>query len=265
MASKAKRVRYSFWMFVFSFLAGSVFFFFENFCFLLLSGYVLEAPNADVEKRFWDLLPPECIRYWPVMVLKSSQISILMEKTFPVRVSTEAKGVGLFHTRITYLEPWLMVEWRGKTWYLSKEGYMWPLELHSYKDFKFPVWKISEVLTRYSDAGKSATPEGVFPAMFPVDELKLFDDIFRKQNWYTVINHIDFDRRAGALLLKISLDLNGKKAILIVNGEENKLRGIDTLLEQILPQINLNDKEVYIDMSYPDKVVITRAHEGSLN
>ena len=267
MASKVKRVRYSFWMFAFSFLAGSIFFLFENFCYLSLNDYIVEAPNAEVEKRFWDLLPPECIRYWPILVFKSSQIRILMERTYPVRVSTEAKGVGLFHTRISYIEPWLMVEWRGKTWYLSKEGYMWPLELHTYtnKDSKFPVWKISEALTRYSDVGKSAIPEGVFPAMFPVDELKLFDDIFRKQSWYTDVKYVDFDRRAGELLLKISLDLSKKKVILIVNGEKNKLSGIDTLLEQILLQINMNDREVYIDMSYPDKVVITRAHEGSLN
>lgn len=264
MASKVKKARYFFWIFTFSFLAGSVFFFFENFGFLSLNGYVLETPSADVEERFWDLLPPVCIRYWPVMVFKSSQINILMEKTLPVQVTTEAKGVGLFHTRISYLEPWLMVEWRGKTWYLSKEGYMWPWELYDFKDSKYPLWKISDALTRYSDTGKSVFPEGVFPAMFPVDELEQFDGIFRKQNWYTDVKYIDFSRRAGELLLRISLNLRGKNANLIINGDENKLSEIEMLLKQILLQTNLNDGEIFIDMSYPDRVVITRAHEGSL-
>gem|GEM_PF-1462496 len=264
MASKIKKIRYFFFVFTFSFLAGSVFFFFENYCFLSLNGYVLETPSAEVEKRFWELLPPECIRYWPVMVFKSSQIRTLMEKTIPVRVSTEATGVGLFHTRVSYLQPWLKVEWRGSLWHLSKEGLMWPWapELYNFEVAKSPLWKISETLNRYSDIGKSVVPDGVFPAMFPVGELERFEAVFKVQSWYANVEYVDFDRRAGEILLRISLVLNGKKIILMVNGEEDKLSEIDTFLRQILPQTD--HREILIDMSYPDKVVVTRAHEGSL-
>jgi len=263
LASKFKKIRYFFLVFMLSFLAGSFFFFFENYGFFSLKGYVLETPSADVEKRFWELLPPECIRYWPIMVLKSSQIRILMEKTIPVQVSIEAKGIGLFHTRIFSLEPWLIVEWRGSIWHLSKEGYMWMPKL-SYKVPKSPLWKISEKLNRYSDIGKMVIPDGVFPAMFPIGELERFDAIFKLQSWYANVEYIDFDRRAGEIVLRISLGLNGRKIILIVNGEENKLSEIEMFLEQILPQITLEDKRILIDMSYPDKVVVSRAHEGSL-
>jgi hypothetical protein len=250
-------------VFIFSFFAGSAFFLFENFGLLSLKGYVLETPSADIEKRFWELLPPECIRYWPVLVFKSSLIRTILEKTTPVRVSTEAKGVGLFHTRITYLEPWLMVEWRGDIWYLSKDGYMWAPELYAFGISESPIWKISESLNRYSDTGIAA-PDGVFPAMFSVVELERFDSIFRAQSWYTNVEYISFDRRAGDFLLRLSLDFRGKKVIVIINGEENKLYEIDYFLRQILAQISLDDKEVFIDMSYPDKIVVTRAHEGSL-
>lgn len=263
MASKVKSIRYYILVFILSFLAGSYFFFFESFGFFSLNGYVLETPNAEVEKRFWELLPPECIRYWPALVFKSSQIRALMEKTIPVKVSTEAKGVGLFHTRVSYIEPWLKIEWRGNVWHLSKEGCMWATEL-SFKDFKSPVWKVSEALTRYSDIGKSITPDGVFPAMFSVEELERFEAIIKVKSWYTDVEYVDFDRRTGEILLRILLNINGRKILLIINGEENKISEIDMLLKQILPQIDLRDREILIDMSYPDKVVVTRAHEGSL-
>jgi len=259
LASKVKKARYFFGVFMFSFLAGSFFFFFENFGFLSLKGYVLETPNADVEKRFWELLPSECLRYWPVMVFKSSQIRALMEKTIPVRVSTEAKGVGLFHTRISYFEPWIMVEWRGNIWHLSKEGYMWATELYTLKVPDSPLWKVSEALTRYSDIGRPFVPEGVFPAMFPTEELKHFETLFKAQSWYRGVEYVDFDRRAGEIVLRISLNLSGKKIILTVNGEEGKLSEIDMLLKQILPETGVGDGEIFIDMSYPDKVVVTRA------
>ena len=261
MASKVKRIRYFFLMFLFSFLAGSVYFLFANFGLLSLKGYVLETPSVDIEKRFWELLPAECIRYWPVFVYKSSQIRDLMEKTTPVQVSTEAKGVGLFHTRISYLEPWLMVEWRERVWYLSKEGYMWAPELYAFDIPRSPTWEINESLSRYSGVGM---PDGVFPAVFSVEELKRFDGIFSGQSWYTNVDHIGFDRRAGEFLLRISLDLSEKKIILIINGEESKLYEVDSYLKQVLAQISLDDREIYIDMSYPDKIVVTRAREGSL-
>ncbi|MCL2147392.1 MAG: hypothetical protein FWH52_06255 [Synergistaceae bacterium] len=261
MASKVKRIRYFFFVFAFSFLAGSAYFIFENFGLFSLKGYVLETPSADIEKHFWELLPAECIRYWPVFVYKSSQIRELMEKTTPVLVSTEAKGVGLFHTRITYLEPWLMVEWRQKDWYLSQEGYMWAPELYDFGIPKSPTWEINESLSRYSGAG---TPDGVFPAVFSIEELKRFDSIFSAQSWYTNVMHIGFDRRAGEYLLKISLDISGGKVVLIINGEEDKLYEIDNFLKQVLAQIILDEKEIYIDMSYSDKIVVTRAREGSL-
>lgn len=251
-------------MFAFSFFAGSTFYLFEYFSVLSLKGYILEAPNADVETRFWKLLPSECIRYWPVLVFKSSQIRSLMEKSIPVQVSTEAEGIGLFHTRISYIEPWLMVEWRGKILYLSKEGYMWAPEISAFQITGSPLWKVSESLNRYSDMGNQDVPDGVFAAMFSVDELKRFDDIFRAQSWYYHVQYISLGRRAGEFILEISLDLNEKKVVLLINGIESKLRQLDILLKQILAQISLDGKEVFIDMSYTDKIVVTKAREGSL-
>jgi len=264
LASKIKKIGCFFFLFTFSLLAGSVFFIFEKFCLFSLQGYVVEAPSADVEKRFWDLLPPECIRYWPVFVFKSSQIRASMEKIIPVQISTEAKGIGLFHTRIAYLEPWLMVEWRGSAWCLSDKGRMWSPELYSLGIPKAPLWKISESLNKHFDIGEPAAQSGVFKAMFSIDELKRFDDIFRAQSWYTNTEYISFDRRAGEYFFKLSIDLNGKKIILIINGEESKLREIDMLFKQIMTQINLDSKEIFIDMSYTDKIVVASAQEGSL-
>ena len=260
MASKKiKKVRYFFLIFTFSFLAGSFFFIFENFGLLSLRDYILETPNADVEKLFWELLPSECIRYWPVMVFKSSQIRISMEKTIPVQVSTEAKGVGLFHTRISFIEPWLMVEWNGKIWHLSKESYMWAPELYSVEVANSPLWKISEALTQYFNIGNTFVIDGVFSAMLPLDELKRFEAVFIAQNWYADTEYIELGRRAGEILIKISLSLNGKKIILIINEDEDKLSKIDMFLEQILSQADMGDGTIFIDMSYPDKVVVTRA------
>ena len=264
MASKVRRIKYIFLIFSFSILAGSYFFFFENFGFLSLKNYVLEAPSADIEKRFWELLPPKCIRYWPVLIYESTHIRELMEKTIPVRVFTEVKGVGLFYTRISYLEPWLMAEWRGSTWHLSKEGYMWTPELYTFDVPKSPIWRISKTLDRYFGIEKSVIPDGVFKALFRVEEIRRFDGILRVQSWYSNAEYIDFDRRAGEFVLKITLNLNERRIILLINGEESKLSEIDMVLKQIMPQINLKDKEILIDMSYTDKVVVTRAREGSL-
>jgi hypothetical protein len=155
------------------------------------------------------------------------------------------------------------VEWRGNTWYLSKEGYMWSPELYDFKISEYPLWKIAESLNRYSNIGRVAL-DGVFPAVFSIEELKRFDDIFRVQSWYANADSISFGRRAGEFVLKLSLNLRGKRIILVVNGEENKLREIEMLLGQILSQIASEGREIFIDMSYPDKVVVSRAHEGSL-
>jgi hypothetical protein len=58
--------------------------------------------------------------------------------------------------------------------------------------------------------------------------------------------------------------VNGKKISLIINGEESKLREIDMFLKQILAEVSPEHKEIFIDMSYTDKIVVTSAREGSL-
>jgi len=141
---------------------------------------------------------------------------------------------------------------------------MWAPELYPLEAPELILWRVSEALDGYSSIGRVGVPEGVFSAMFPVRELGRFDDIFRKQSWYANVNYVDFGRRGGELLLRISLDLNERKIILIINGEEDKLSEIDILLKQILPQIDIGNGGILIDMSYSDKVVVTRAHEGSL-
>jgi len=264
LASKIKRIRYFLFVFTFFFIAGSALFLFENFGVLTLNGYILEAPSADIEKRFWELLPPECIRYWPVLVFKSSQIRAILEKTVPVQVSTEAKGIGLFHTRISYLEPWLMVEWRGAALYLSREGLMWAPEINAFQVPESPLWKVSESLNRYSNVENRDVPDGVFPAVFSIEELKRYDEIFRVQNWYYHAKYISIDRRAGEFIIELSLDLDGKKVVLLINGIESKIKQIDVLLKQILAEIGMDAKDIHIDMSYTDKIVVTGAREGSL-
>jgi hypothetical protein len=140
---------------------------------------------------------------------------------------------------------------------------MWAPELYKLKVAESPRWRIAESLNRYSERS-TITPSGVFSAIFPIEELKQFDGIFRVQSWYANAKYIDLERRAGEFVLKLSLDLSGKKVILIVNGIENKLRDIDALLKQILAQTNLDDGNNFIDMSYTDKIVVIGAREGSL-
>lgn len=238
---------------------GGGYFCFEEYALFSLNGYALRAPDPLIEKRFWDLFPPACLRYWPIFMFKFPQISTLLERTIPVNAITEVTRSGGFVTRIAFVQPWLRVEWMGAPWYVSEKGFMWSPSLWGLRPPRGAVWKLPDSFGRYSQPGKIENiPDGVFPAMFSVEMLKNFVNIFEGQTWFQNVSEVDVERQAGEYVLKLNVDFNGRKILLKAQGDIGKWRSIGAALPRVAPQATV------VDMTYSNKLVVKRnAHEGS--
>lgn len=265
MVSKKGGIKGIVLVFLLSFLAGGGFFFFDEFDLFSLREYVLEAPDSEIEQRFWNLIPPECIRFWPLFVLRFPQLQLLMERTIPVTVVNEITGNGSFCTKIDFIEPWIRIGWKGSNWYLSESGMMWKPSIWGLKSPGGPLWKLPDTFGSHNYSGMiENVPDGVFPAMFSVDLLREFVEIFDDKPWFKSVKEVEITRRAGEYILKLTVDAGRRSVFLSAQGDSQKWNDIEFLLKRIVPSAVRQSEDLTLDMTYSNKIVVRRdVHEGS--
>lgn len=252
-------------------LLGGFCFLFEHNAWMSLRDYRIETTDPTLERSFWGLIPSRSIRFWPFFVRDARGIGSFMERTLPVTVRTEIKGLGAFSTTITLLSPWGLVEWRENVWCVSKEGRMWnasdpALKLQGLEPPKKPLWRISTLPTPVS-SDDSPLPGGVFPSLFPLEAVKDFLTQLGDRSWFKDVEEVTLDRRAGKELFRLRIVRGKQDFAVLIQSSKFGWQELGLALENILDRLSKEGGNHLIDATYEDKIVVrnlsTAAGEGS--
>lgn len=254
-----------------SVLLGGLWSLFEYNAWFSFGNYSLKAPDPALERAFWELLPSRVLRFWPFFVRDSRNVGGFLEKKLPVAVRTEMRGLGSFSTRIDLLSPWLVAEWRGQLWVVSREGRMWntadsSMRLSGMEIPERPLWRIPtlpETLSR----DVLPLPRGVFPSFLPTGTVEEFLARLGLCSWFRDVQDIELNRRAGSTLFKLGLVRGKQKFTVLIQRNGYGWQELGLALEQIVDRLSTEGGDHLIDATYENKIVVrnlsTGAGEGS--
>jgi hypothetical protein len=253
---------------LFAFSAGSFFYIFEHFSFFILRNYRIIAPDEEVETLVWKYFPAGCVRYWPLLIFDFPNTVLFLERVFPVTVQTRALGIGTFQTEIQPLNVWLQVEWRGRKWFLADNGTMWNVsEFAMSKLAATRAAKVKWQLTSsFGTAEDGAVLSGMVPSVVPMEEFKRIVDEITVQPWYQDVSAVVFGRRGGQYLIEITVNRGKQWIDFVLQGNRFEWEQINAALQFAFLQIEKEGGNFRLDMTYTDKIVVTRkqdAKEGS--
>jgi hypothetical protein len=257
----------------------------ERYVWTAMGEFRVKAAAPSLEKRFWDIFPSQCLRFWPLFLRRSRDIGFFLERTLPVLVFSHMTGFGTFDVDIKWLSPWIVVEWRGQVWCVSKEGRMWNvadevLGADGLKIPKKPLWRISSSYSSShspspplpetpAEAGRDAyaLPEGVFPSFFPIKVIEDFLTRFADESWFEYVEEIVLGRRAGADLFDLRFVRGRQKFTILIRQDKYGRHELDAALGQILGRLQREGGNYLIDATYEKKIVVRNlsfgAEEGS--
>ncbi|MDR1622206.1 MAG: hypothetical protein LBS00_07515 [Synergistaceae bacterium] len=242
----------------------------ERYIWMSMRGVTIKAADPVLEKRFWDIFPSRCLRFWPLFLRRSQAIGAFLERTLPVLVYTRMTGVGKFTTDIKLLSPRVLVEWRKQVWCISQEGRMWnvaerSLEVGGLELPRKPLWRVPFLSGESS--GDVSLPQGVFPSLFSVEAIEDFLTGFGNESWFENIEEIVLDRRAGADLFKLRFVRGGQELMILLQKDKYRGRELDIALGLILENLRKEGGNHLIDATYEDKIIVRKlslsAGEGS--
>lgn len=254
-----------------SMLLGGLWTLFEYNEWMSLRNYSIKAADPVLERRFWEMFPSQCLRFWPFFIRKSQDMGSFLEKTLPIVVRTKMTGFGVFSTDIELLSPWVVIEWRGIVWCVSREGKMWntsdpSTHIKGLDIPQKPLWRMSPSAFPLSQ-DERPLPGGVFPSLFSVEVIEKFLTEFENEPWFKDAQEIFLDRRAGADLLKLRLVRGKQEFVILIQRDKYGWRELNIALEHILDRLLKEGGNHLIDATYEDKIVVrnlsTGAGEGS--
>jgi hypothetical protein len=252
---------------MYSMLLGGLWRLEERYIWTSMRGLHVKATDPVLEKRFWDIFPSQCLRLWPLFLRRSQAMGAFLERTLPVLVYTRITGVGKFTTDIKLLSPWVLVEWRGQVWCLSKEGRMWNaadrnLKLAGLELPRKPLWKVPS-LPGEPSGDLQALPQGIFPPLFSVRAIEDFLTGFGEESWFENIEEIVLDRRAGADLFKLRLVRGRQEVTILLQKDKYRGRELNIALGHVLENLRKEGSNHLIDATYEDKIIVKKMSSGA--
>lgn len=248
-------------------LLGSVLCLADYFAWMSLRGYTVKAADPALERRFWEVFPSGCLRFWPLLLSRSQDIASFLEKTIPVIVQTRMTGFGTFVTKIDMLSPWLLLEWKGQVWCISREGRMWStadnsIRIGGLKTPSGPLWKIA-TLPEVSSSDVHPFPAGVFPSLFPVGVPEKFLAVFEKESWFENVREIVLERRAGADLFRLRFVREKQEFTILIQEDKYGWQELNIALGHILKRLLKEGGNHLIDATYENKIVVRNLFAGA--
>jgi hypothetical protein len=174
-------------------------------------------------------------------------------------------GFGTFLTNMDLLSPWLLVEWRGQVWCLSREGRMWntadeDARIEGLNIPEKPLWRIR---TDSAEGNEAPVPKGVFPFLFSVEGIERFLEGFGKSSWFGYVEDVTVDRRGGADIFTLRC-VRGKRTLtILIQKNPQGWQELNTALEHILERLWREGGDHLIDATYEDRVVVGELSAGA--
>jgi len=226
----------------------------------------VNAANSILEERYWDVFPSQCLYFWPLFIRKSQDVAAFLEKTNPVFVKTSMTGIGSFAVDIKLLSPHIVVEWKGKSWCISKEGRMWSVDDGSFgfRELKIPqrpIWRVPASSVVSGD--ELSLPSGVFQSFFSIDAIDDFLKGLGNAPWFDGVEKVDLNRRAGDDLFKLHYVRGGQKFTILIQGNKYNWQELGLALEHIL-NLQRGNGDRLIDATYADKIVVKNLSTGAV-
>ena len=225
-----------------------------------LSNYKVEAQSKVLEQRLWEVFPKRCLTFWPYFLSDKEAMRDFLERHMPVKVETKMSGLGNFTTIIKWLQAWVKVDWRGKIWCISRDGFMWLSEPGRPNEDEAGrlVWKVPDQGNLPDDENVNAPMFGVFRSPLSTEVIASFLDDFRQYRWFDLVNEVVWERREGMNLFRLQL-MNGTQRIeLLVQPDKYPGQSIGASIQEVFERAVQEGGNRVIDATYENKIVLRK-------
>lgn len=256
----------SFFLLICSFLAGVVVSGENFFQPLTLEGPDIATDDPVAESFFWKNVNPTTLRYGPLFFMESDDLGRRIEKESPLVLSVEKRGLNGSTVSLVPLVPWLTVEWRGKRFYLTRDGKIWeqahPLNtsLSGIEKPKAPPFILADDLP--SPIDETAGEQVVYHALLPMGSFAAWMDGLSASGWKDTTRAVRVSRRIGHYLLELSLRLQKWNVRLLVRGDQSSWKEYGSAVAQILGEFPFSGEDLIIDTTYTDRIIVRRVSQS---
>ena len=220
--------------------------------------YKVEAQSQILERRLWEIFPKRCLTFWPYFLKDKDGLQDFLERDIPVRIETKMNGLGKFTTKINWLQAWVKVDWRGKIWCISKDGFMWlsePGRPNENEAGKL-IWKIPEQGNLPEEVNAEAPMFGVFKSPLSTEIIAGFLDEFKDYKWFKAAEEISWGRREGMNLFTLLLRNGSQKIDLFFQPEKYPGQQSGEDVQYYFDEAVKDGRDMVIDATYLTKAIM---------
>lgn len=223
-----------------------------------------EAPAAEL--LFWKNLSPEELRYWPVFLFRSGRLKEKVQSELPVSFLLRRNGAVNFLINLEPLKPSFVVQWKERSYYLTREGRIWDVRHPSNEELSVadrpqaPPFALSEAMPPPAELPGDAflVTDSAFPAVLLAEWL----DGLESNGWLGHTRLVEVSKREGKYLLKLNMNMAKKAVSVLLWGERSRWKEISSAVSQILSQLQLSGGDIIIDATYTDRIVVRSGPVG---
>lgn len=241
-------------------LAGCILCIIESKYRFALSNYKIEAQSQILERRLWEIFPKRSLTFWPYFLRDKEAMEEFLEKDLPVQVETRMSGIGNFTTVMKWLQAWVKVQWRGKIWCISRDGFMWLSEPGRPNEDEAGrlVWKVPDQGNLTDGEIITAPMFGVFRSPLSTEVIATFLDDFRLYRWFDSVDEVVWERREGMNLFRLHLTNGSQQMRLLVQPDKYPGQKIGASIQEVFDRAVQEGGNRVIDATYEGKIFLRR-------
>lgn len=223
----------------------------------------IQPEECFTETLLWNNLSGKNVRYWPLLVVGRKAIEEKIEKTIPVKLDFSISGFGRFRIGISPLKPVYIVRWKKILWYVAQNGKIWETS-RPFNDLLPGITKPDGPVFEIGAGFPPPLPDGAFErrtdtiyrSLLPMDLMKNWKDEVLRLPWYSILEKLVIQKRAGEYYLVLLLNCKRGPVELLLRADSGTWPGITEALGKIMPGFPEGYKDIYIDATYKDKIVV---------
>ena len=248
-----------------AFIAGAFYFLDSRFQFFRMRNVSLLPQNPQLENRVWRSLKARHIRFWPSLIADRKKISSEIERVLPVSVTLNLSTFGSLKVEARPLEVWSVIVWKGKEWFLEKNGIVWPADLEGnvllgeMNRESLPLWEVGgsiENLLIEDGREHNELSPAIRRSNLPVSAMNDWLGRLEELSWYGLIKKIEINKRAAEYVLTLCIVGGSTRVFLTLKAEERNILEIEDAIKEIMPDFPFTEGDLEIDATFRKRIVI---------